>query len=138
MVWNKISSPNITTWWFCPRTKNRKSSRRQETKWFNPQYICNVATDTRKKFFLLIGRLFLKWYKFYKIVNRNIVKVSIVWCIIKSRNKKILSRTEVKSLKKSCNRKEKTYFSLNCDCLQAIVIQYLPSMNKSTIAITSI
>ena len=49
-----------------------------------------------------------------------------IFSIIKSRNKKILSRTEVKSLKKSCNRREKTYFSLNCDCLQAIVIQYLP------------
>ena len=61
-----------------------------------------------------------------------------IFSIIKSRNKKILSRSEVKSLKKSCNRREKTYFSINGDCLQAIVIQYLPSMNKSTIAFTPI
>ena len=88
--------------------QKRKSNRGRKIIWFNPPYSCSVATDMGKKFFLLLDKHFPKTHKFYKIFNRNNVKVSYssmpkISSIIKSHNKKVLSNDESKSSKSSCN-----------------------------------
>ena len=56
--------------------QKRKSNRGRKIIWFNPPYSCSVATDICKKSFLLLDKHFPKTPKFYKIFNRNNVKVS--------------------------------------------------------------
>ena len=66
-------------------------------------------------------------HKFYKIFNRNSVKVSYssmpnISSIIKSHNKKLLSNDELKSSKSSCKCRGKSSCPLNGNCLQRNVI----------------
>ena len=107
--------------------QKRKSNRGRKIIWFNPTYICGVATDTGKKFFLLLGKHFPKTHKVYKIFNRSNVKVSYssmpnISSIIKSHNKKVLSNNESKSSKSSCNCRDKSSCPLNGNCLQQNVM----------------
>ena len=107
--------------------QKRKSNRGRKIIWSNPPYSCNVATDISKKFFLLLDKHFPKTHEFYKIFNRNNVKVSYssmpkISSIIKSQNKKVLSNDESKSSKSSCNCRDKSSCPLNGNCLQQNVI----------------
>ena len=66
-------------------------------------------------------------HKFYKIFNRNNVKVSCSLMpnsssIIKSHNKNVLSNDESKSSKSPCNCTDKSSCPLNGNCLQQNVI----------------
>ena len=86
-----------------------------------------MATDIGKKFFLLIDRHFHKTHKFYNIFNRNNVKTGYssipnISSIRKSHNKKIFSNDKSKSLKTSCNCRDKTSCLLHGNYLQQYVI----------------
>ena len=75
--------------------QKRKNNRGRKIIWFNLPYSCNVPNDIRKKFFLLLDKYFPKTHKFYKISNRNNVKISYsslqnISSIIKSHHKQIL------------------------------------------------
>ena len=88
---------------------------------------CIVATDIGKKIFLLLDKRFPKTHKFYKIFNRNNVKVSYsllpnISSIIKSHNKKVLSNNKSKSSKSSWNCRDKSSCPLNCNCSQQNVV----------------
>ena len=90
-----------------------KNNRGRKIIWFNPPYSCSVATDIGKKFFLLLDKHFPKTHKFYKIFKRNNARVSYsskpnISSIIKSHNKKVLSKDESKSSKSSCNCRDKS------------------------------
>ena len=107
--------------------QKRKSNRGRKIIWFNPPYRCSVATDIGKKFFLLLDNYFPKTHIFYKIFNRNNVKVSYslmpdISSIIKSHNKKVFSNDESKSSKSSCNCRDRISCPLNGNCLQQNVI----------------
>ena len=106
-----------------------KSNRGRKIIWFNPPYSCNVANNIDKKVFLLLDKHFPKAHKFYKIFNRNNVRVSYssmadISSIIKSHNKKFLSNDKLKSSKYSCNFRDKSSCPLNGNCLQQNVIYY--------------
>ena len=88
-----------------------------------------MATDIGKTFFLLLDKHFPKTHKVNKIFSRNNVKVSYslmsnISSIIKSQNRKILSKKESKSSKSSCNCRDKTFHPLNGNCLQQNVKYY--------------
>ena len=107
--------------------QKRKSNGGDKIIWFSSPYSCNVATDTGKKFFLLLNKNFPKTYKLNKVFNRNSVKVSYgsmpnISSIIKFHNKKVLSNDKSKSSKSSCNCRYKSSCPLNGNCLQQNVI----------------
>ena len=76
--------------------------RRKRTRniiWFNPRYSKTVATNIGKKFLGLLDKHFPRNHKFYKIFNRNTVKVSYgcmpnVAAAISSHNKAITGKKE--------------------------------------------
>ena len=100
--------------------QKRKNNRGRKIIWFNPRYSCSIATDIGDKHFP-------KMHKFYKILNRNNVKVSYssmpcISSIIKSHNKKVLSNEESKSSKSFCNCRDKSFCPLNGNYLKQNVI----------------
>ena len=60
---------------FTPRPpKRRKRSRK--IMWFNPTFSSNVKTNIGKVFLRLLYKDFPKHHKYYKLLNRNNVKIS--------------------------------------------------------------
>ena len=55
---------------------NKKKKRKRNIIWFNPPHSKNVQTNVGKFFLQLIKKHFPKKHKFYKIFNKNTVKVS--------------------------------------------------------------
>ena len=72
-----------------------KKKRKQNIIWYNPPYSMNVKTNIGKLFFRLLQKHFPKTHKFYKIFNKNCVKLSYsimrnIATIISSHNKSVL------------------------------------------------
>ena len=72
-----------------------KKKRKRNVIWYNPPYSINMKTNIGKVFFKLLHKHFPKTHKFYKIFNRNTVKLSYsrmrnMACITASHNKTIL------------------------------------------------
>ena len=98
-----------------------KKVRQRKIIWFNPPYSVNVETNIGKIFLNLIDRHFLKINKFYKIFNRNNVKVSYSCLpnfgnIIKPYNNRILSEEKTQDQPK-CNCQQKDTCPLEGHCL---------------------
>ena len=55
---------------------NNTKNRKRKIIWFNPPHRLNFLTNVGKTFFGLLGELFLKTHKLYKLLNRDNVKVS--------------------------------------------------------------
>ena len=53
-----------------------KKKRKRNVIWYNPPYSVNVKTNIGKVFFKLLHKHFLKTHKFYKVFNKNTVKLS--------------------------------------------------------------
>ena len=53
-----------------------KKKRKRNIIWYNPPYSMNVTTNIGKLFFRLLQKHFPKTRKFYKIFNKNCVKLS--------------------------------------------------------------
>ena len=56
--------------------KNEKKKRKRNITWHNLPYSANVKTYTGKIFFKLLNNHFPRGHKFYKIFNKNTVKLS--------------------------------------------------------------
>ena len=57
--------------------KNKDTKRRKrKIIWFNPPYSKNVSTKVGNQFLKLINKHFPRHHKFYKLFNKNNVKVS--------------------------------------------------------------
>ena len=105
---------------------NKKKKRKQNNNWLNPPYTKNVQTNVGKFFLQLIKKHFLKKHKFYKIFNRNTVKVSYscmenMGNIIKKHNRAILNRKPTIS-EDGCNCRRKTRCPLKNKCLITSII----------------
>ena len=57
--------------------RNNKKKRKHNIIWFNPPYSVNVKTNIGKIFFKIIKKNFPKNHQFYKIFNRNTVKLQL-------------------------------------------------------------
>ena len=53
-----------------------KKKRKGNVIWYNPPYSINVKANIGKVFFKLLHKHFPKTHKFYKIFNKNTVKLS--------------------------------------------------------------
>ena len=56
--------------------KHEKKKRKRNIIWYNPLYSANVKTNIGKTFFKLLNKHFPRGHKFYKIFNKNTVKLS--------------------------------------------------------------
>ena len=92
--------------------------------WSNPPYSINVKTNIDKVFFKLLHKHFLKTHKFYKIFNKNTVKLSHssmrnMASIIASYNNTIL-RPNIQDY--GCNCRKKNEFPMHNKCLTPNII----------------
>lgn len=85
--------------------KNSETKRQRKKKrniiWFNPPYSANVTSKVGEKFLKLIDKFFPKGSKFYKLFNRNNLKVSYRTCpnmkqSVSGHNTKVIEDFEAK------------------------------------------
>ena len=109
-------------------------NRKRNTIWFNPPFNLNVTSNIAKDFLKLLDKTFPRNHRFYKIFNRNNVKVS--YCTlpnfaaaINAHNKRILRPTPENN--RGCNCRDGSQCPLNGKCLQTSVI-YQCEVKSST------
>ena len=90
------------------RNQGNQRKRSRNIIWFNPPFSQNVQTNVAKSFLHLIDKHFPKSSKLHKIFNRNNLKVSYSCTtnnanIIKSRNQKILTKSNGVGSETKCN-----------------------------------
>ena len=88
-----------------------KKKRRRKIIWFNPPYSRTVKTKIAHNFLKLIDKHFPRNSKFYKIFNRNTIKVSYSCMnnmsqIIKLHNTKVTEETVEPVKPCNCQKKE--------------------------------
>ena len=109
--------------------------RKRNIIWFNPPYSANDVTKVGKYFLSLLDKHFPPRNKFYKIFNRNIVKISYSYLpnmktIINSHNHKITNpKTITKDRTCNCVDKAKCPLSQNCLVNNIIYKAVLTSTN---------
>ena len=88
--------------------KNEETKQRKiKIIWFNPPYSKNVLTKVRNQFLKLINKHFPQHHKFYKLFNKNNVKVSYISMpnmknITNTHNKKIIKPPK-DNITRACN-----------------------------------
>ena len=75
--------------------------------WFNPPYGANVKTNVGKIFMRLVDKHFPRHHKYYKVFNRNNIKLSYSYMpnmnnVIRKHNSKIM-KNPGPSTTKTCN-----------------------------------
>ena len=101
--------------------KNEETKqRKRKIICFNPLYSKNVSTKVGNQFLKLINRYFLPQHKFYKLVNKNNVKVSYSYMpnmknIINPHNKNIINPPK-DDIARTCNCIRKHQCPLNEKC----------------------
>ena len=92
-----------------PKIKRR--TRQRKIIWFNPPYSQNVRTNVAKRFLRIVDKNFSKKHRFYKLFNRNNMKVSYsclpyISSVISAHNKKVLSSAPSGTNAYNCRNKE--------------------------------
>ena len=101
---------------------NRKKNRRRNVIWFNPPFSKIVETKIGNKFLNLLDKHFPRNHKFYKLFNRNNVKVSYgcmpnMQSAINAHNKKIMEdKVELERGPCNCNSKNRKDCPLPGEC----------------------
>ena len=85
----------------------KRQTRKRKIIWFNPHCSANVKTNVGKIFMRLIEKHFPRHHKYYKLVNRNNIKLSYSCMptmnnVIRKHNSKIM-KNPVPSTTKTCN-----------------------------------
>ena len=104
-----------------------RRTRKRNIIWFNPPYNINVATNIGKYFLSLIKKHFPRNHKFYRIFNKNNVKVSYscmpnVKSFINGHNKKITSPPQAENHMRGCNCRNKDLCPLSKNCAAASLV----------------
>jgi len=105
---------------------NSRNQRKRKIIWFNPPFSKNVKTNIGKTFLNLLKKHFPPQNKFYKLFNKNTVKISYSCMqnmkqIINSHNKKILS-PKVNTNQRTCNCINKNTCPLEQKCLTKNIV----------------
>ena len=92
-----------------PKIKRR--IRERKIIWFNLPYSQNVRTNVAKRFLRIVDKNFPKKHRFYKLFNRNNMKVSYsclpnISSVISAHNKKVLSSAPSGTNAYNCRNKE--------------------------------
>ena len=103
-----------------------KQQRKRKVIWFNPPYSINVATNVGHDFLNLVSKHFPPHHKFFKIFNRNNMKISYS-CMpnMKSRtniHNKTVTKTQPSARARTGNCINKFKCPLNNKCLSNNVL----------------
>ena len=107
---------------------NNKKKRKQNIIWFNPPFSKKVATNVGKEFFSLLSKHFPPNNKYYKIFNKQNVKLSYscmpnMGSIIAQHNKQVLNRhSSADTETPPCNSRNKRDCPLEGKCRTKYVI----------------
>ena len=114
------------------RTRNRKII------WFNPPYNTQVETNVGREFLNLVCKHFPHHHKYYKILNKNNIKISYscmpnIKSVIAKHNKKILnSQVPPKNVRTcNCSQNNKANCPLDGKCLSDVIV-YKASVNTNS------
>ena len=118
LKFEKVTTDSLT------KTKRR---RRRKIIYYNPPYNAAVKTNFGKNFIKLIKKHFNKDHAYYKIFNKNYIKLSYSCLpnmkrIIQSHNKKISKIPNNPNNNRKCNCRQKNSCPLNGNCLAQNVI----------------
>ena len=112
---------------FTPRPpKRRKRSR--NILWFNPPFSSNVKTNIGKIFLRLLDRHFSKHHKYYKLFDRNNVKIRYscmqnITSVIQNHNTNLL-KDPVAPTAKECSCQQKSNYPLVEKCLYESLVYH--------------
>ena len=113
---------------FDSKPKHKRRNRKRNVIWFNPPYNASVLTNIGKAFLSLLSKHFPRDHKFYKIFNKQTVKLSYSCCpnvgsIISQHNRKLLNcKEDAISQEEKCNCRKPELCPLSGHCLQSSVI----------------
>ena len=116
---------------FKAATPRRRHTRTRKTIWFNPPYNAAVETDIGRKFISIVKKHFHDKHKYYKIFNKNTLKISYsctpnMKSIIAKHNKKVLSQPSTVDNGNHCNchRANKDNCPLNGECTKGALVYH--------------
>ena len=111
-----------------------KKKRKRNIIWYNPPHSINLKTNIDKVFFKLLHKHFPKTHKFYKIFNKNTVKLGYsnmrnMASIITTHNKIIL-KPNIQDY--GCNCRKRNECPMQNKCLLLNIIYEAKVANKPT------
>ena len=124
----KLSGYDTTLSYHPQSNKPNKNNRRRKILWFNPPFSNSVATNVGREFLKILERNFPKNHKYYKIFNKNTVKVSYscmpnISNIIKGHNSSMLKpEQKTEENPKGCNCRKKELCPMNGQCLTECIV----------------
>ena len=126
---NKGGYNHILKYSATPQSQTKSTNRKRKIIWFNPPYSQSVETNIGKYFLNLIDKHFPRHHKFYKLFNRNTLKISYSCMMsisnhINLHNRKILhpKSNNPNQVKKLCNCSNATMCPLNGNCLDRDIL----------------
>ena len=116
-------------------TPFKRQTRKRQIIWFNPLYSANVKTNVGKIFMRLVDKHFPRYHKYYKLFNRNNIKLSYRCMptmnnVMRKHNFKIM-KNPAPSATKTCNCYRKTDCPMDSNCLSESFI-YKASVSTTT------
>ena len=141
-IYNKALKNNSfnETLKFSPTIPTR-NHRRRNIICFNLPFSSDVKTNVRQLFLTPLQKHFLRHHKYYKLFNKNKVKISCscmlnMESVAQNQNANLLSNHTTPVRERSCSSRQKSECPLNNECLSeslvyiAVVSQTLSQINK--------
>ena len=110
-----------------PPTQRRQHTRTRKVIWFNPPYNASVETDIGRKFIGIVKKHFTRTHKYYKIFNKNTLKISYsctanMKSIIAKHNRKVLAQPATVENVSHCNCINKANCPLDGECTKGALV----------------
>ena len=105
---------------------SKRQTRKRQIIWFNPPDSANVKTNVGKIFMRFIDKHFPRHHKYYKLFNRNNIKLSYSCMpnmsnVIRKHISKIM-KNPAPSTSKTCNCRQKTDCPMDGNCFSECLI----------------
>lgn len=106
--------------------EDRQARRKRKIIWYNPPFSLSVKTNIGKEFLKLLRTHFHRRHKFYKIFNKNTVKISYsctrnISSIISGHNKGML-RKPTPNIVRECNCRNREQCPMDNKCLAQNIV----------------
>jgi len=123
---------------FTTQVNTKKRTRTRNRIWFNPPFSSNVKTNIGKELFRLLDKHFPQHHKFFKLFNRNTVKLSYscmpnMEAVLRNNNARVLSESKPVNtiMHKTCSCKDANLCPLNGECLKSSIV-YKATVKKAS------
>ena len=108
------------------KTPQPKRNRKRKIIWYNPPYSNHVKTNVGKIFMSLIEKHFTRNHKYYKIFNKNTIKLSYscmpsMKSVINKHNSRLLTPNQ-NQLTRTCSCQSEASCPLNGECLKRCLV----------------